>query len=92
MGFDDVDKRFERKQIRLECENCGQSPDGVQSLRPTWFTNHENVCLCEACSRLGLPTAPALIAQRHAALDASGYRIVSSSMACLGGGLLLVQW
>jgi hypothetical protein len=94
MGFDDVDKRFERKsaQIRLLCENCGQSPDDVQSLKPTWFTNHENVCLCWACSRLGLPTAPELIAKRHTALDAAGYKIVSSTMACLAGGLVLIQW
>jgi hypothetical protein len=95
MGIDDVDKRFEPKKpalIRLECENCGQSPDDVQSLRPTWFTNHENVCLCVACSQLQWPTAPALVAQRNAALDAAGYRIVSSTMACLAGGLLLVQW
>jgi hypothetical protein len=83
MGFDDVDKRFERKsaQIRLECENCQKSPDDVQSLRPAWFTNHENVCLCVACSQLQRPTAPALVAQRNAALDAAGYRIVSSTMA-----------
>jgi hypothetical protein len=95
MGFDDVIKRFEPKKsalVRLQCENCGQSPDDVQSLRPIWFTNHENVCLCAACAALALPTAPALIAQRHAALDAAGYRIVSSSMACLAGGLLLSQW
>lgn len=91
MGFDDVDKRFERKsaQIRLECENCQKSPDDVQSLRPTWFTNHENVCLCMVCAKLPYPTAPALVAQRNAALDAAGYRIVSSTMACLvAGGLI----
>lgn len=94
MGIDDVDKRFEPKKpalIRLECENCQKSPDDVQSLRPAWFTNHENVCLCVACAKLQWPTAPALVAQRNAALDAAGYRIVSSTMACLAGGLLLVQ-
>jgi hypothetical protein len=83
MGIDDVDKRFAKKTtlIRLECENCGQSPEGVQSLRPCWFTNHEDVCLCKTCAALGVPTAPALVAQRSAALDFAGFRIVSSSMA-----------
>lgn len=92
MGIDDVDKRFRPKLVRLECENCDQSPDGVCAIRPIWFTNHEDVRLCPACAKLQWPTAPALIAQRHAALDAAGYRIVSSSMACLAGGLFLAQW
>lgn len=94
MGFDDVTRQFQPKPtvVRLECENCHNSPDDVQSLRPLWITGHENVCLCKECAALTLPTAPALIAQRHAALDAAGYRIVSSSMACLAGGLLLSQW
>jgi hypothetical protein len=94
MGIDDVDKRFARKsaQIRLECENCGLAPDNVQARRPRWFNDHQDVCLCNACIVLELPTAPALVAQRYAALNAAGYMIMSSSMACLAGGLVLWQW
>jgi hypothetical protein len=52
MSFDDVGKRFEQKKyalIRLECENCGQSPDDVRTVRPCWFDNRQDVCLCSAC-------------------------------------------
>jgi hypothetical protein len=93
-GFDDVSRQFQPKPglVRLECENCGQSPDGVQTLRPCWFNDQQDVRLCIPCSALGVPTDPALIAQRNAALHAAGYSIVSSSMACLAVGLLLAQW
>ena len=31
MGFDAVDKRFRREEIKLECECCGQVPRSVKS-------------------------------------------------------------
>lgn len=82
MGFDYVDKQHQPKSswIRLECENCGKSPDGVKSQSPKWFNGHEDVRLCPDCSLLKFPTDPVLSQQRDVALKAAGYSIVSSNM------------
>lgn len=64
MGIDDVDKRFQAKPsslVRLECRNCGKSPDDVQVLLPLWYTTHEKMALCGVCSRMTMPTNPDLV-------------------------------
>lgn len=72
MGFDYIDKQFQKPQpIKLECRNCGIADDTVHLRKPCWFTWGDDilVVLCVACGIIMNPTDPDLIRERDAALD-----------------------
>jgi hypothetical protein len=65
MGFDSVDRAFQPKnaRVKLECENCGSTSEGVESVFPYWYNMEQKVCLCKVCALLHSPTAIVLIQQ-----------------------------